>query len=103
MLKALANVIVKYPQFNSSFDQTNSEIIVKHFINIGIAVATDRGLIVPVLNSPQKLDVLELANTLSELVATTKSGKIDLSRLQGGTFTVTNIGIIGGTMHDAYG
>lgn len=96
ILKALASALKKYPQFNSSLDETTSEIVYKRFYNIGVAVATERGLIVPVIKDVDQKGLLELSVELAELASRTREGKIELDRLQGGTFTVTNIGAIGG-------
>lgn len=96
ILKALASALKKYPQFNSSLDETTSEIVYKRFYNIGVAVATERGLIVPVIKDVDQKGLLELSVELAELASRTREGKVELDRLQGGTFTVTNIGAIGG-------
>ncbi len=96
-LKALASALRKYPQFNSSLDETTSEIVYKRYYNIGVAVATERGLIVPVIKNVDQKNVVELAIELADLASRTRTGKVELDRLQGGTFTVTNIGAIRGT------
>jgi pyruvate dehydrogenase E2 component (dihydrolipoamide acetyltransferase) len=97
VLKAVACALTRFIQFNASFDRGKSEIIFKHFFNIGVAVASERGLIVPVIRDVTTKNVGELAVELSQVVDKTKSGKIELDRLQGGTFTITNVGAIGGT------
>jgi pyruvate dehydrogenase E2 component (dihydrolipoamide acetyltransferase) len=96
-LKALASALKKYPQFNASLDENASEIIYKRYYNLGVAVATERGLIVPVIKDVDKKNLVDLSCELAEIAEKTRSGKIELERLQGGTFTVTNIGAIGGT------
>ena len=96
-LKAVVSALKKYPQFNASLDEKTSEIVFKHYYNIGIAVATDRGLIVPVIKDVDKKGIVELSAELAEIAEKTRAGKIELERLQGGTFTITNIGAIGGT------
>jgi pyruvate dehydrogenase E2 component (dihydrolipoamide acetyltransferase) len=96
-LKAIASGLKKYPQFNASLDERSGELVFKHYYNIGVAVATDRGLIVPVIKNVDQKTVMELALELAEIADKTRSGKIELDRLQGGTFTLTNIGAIGGT------
>lgn len=96
-LKAVVSGLKKYPQFNASLDEKNGEIVFKNFYNIGIAVATDRGLIVPVIKDVDKKSIIELSKELKDIAEKTRSGKIELDRLQGGTFTITNIGAIGGT------
>lgn len=96
-LKAIVSGLKLYPQFNSSLDEATGEIVYKYYYNIGIAVATDRGLIVPVIKDVDKKSILELSIELAEIAQKTREGKIEVDRLQGGTFTVTNIGAIGGT------
>lgn len=96
-IKAIVSALKKYPQFNSSLDESTSEIIYKHYYNIGVAVATERGLIVPVIKDVDKKSIVEISIELADLAIKTRDGKIELDRLQGGTFTITNIGAIGGT------
>ncbi len=96
-LKAVVSGLKKYPQFNASLDEKNGEIVFKHYFNIGIAVATERGLIVPVIKNVDQKSIIELARELKDIAEKTRSGKVELDRLQGGTFTITNIGAIGGT------
>jgi pyruvate dehydrogenase E2 component (dihydrolipoamide acetyltransferase) len=96
-LKAIASGLKKFPQFNASLDEKTGELIFKHYYNIGVAVATERGLIVPVIRNVDQKSIIELSKELAELSEKTKAGKVELDRLQGGTFTLTNIGAIGGT------
>lgn len=96
-LKAICAALKKYPQFNSSLDEGTSEIVYKKYYNIGVAVATERGLIVPVVKDVDKKSIVELSIELADLAQKTRDGKIELDKLQGGTFTITNIGAIGGT------
>lgn len=96
-IKAIASALKKYPQFNASLDEKTGELIFKHYYNIGVAVATERGLIVPVIRNADQKSIVELSKELADISEKTKSGKIELDRLQGGTFTLTNIGSIGGT------
>lgn len=96
-IKALASALKLYPQFNSSLDENTGEIVIKHYYNIGVAVATDRGLIVPVIKNVDQKSFYDIAVELADIAAKTRAGKIELERLQGGTFTLTNIGAIGGT------
>jgi len=97
VIKAIVSGLKKYPQFNASLDEKTGEIIFKHYYNIGVAVATDRGLIVPVLKNVDQKSVVQLSTELAEVAQKTRTHKIDLDSLHGGTFTVTNIGAIGGT------
>jgi pyruvate dehydrogenase E2 component (dihydrolipoamide acetyltransferase) len=96
ILKAIVSGLRRYPQFNSSLDEKTGEIVLKHYYNVGIAVATDRGLIVPVIRNVEQKSIIELAVELGDIAKKTREGKIELDRLQGGTFTITNIGAIGG-------
>jgi pyruvate dehydrogenase E2 component (dihydrolipoamide acetyltransferase) len=95
-LKAIATALKTYPNFNASLDTTNSEIIIKHYYNIGVAVNTDRGLIVPVVRDVDRKSIKELAVELNDLVQRTRAGKTKVEELQGGTFTITNAGAMGG-------
>src|SRR5262249_25593296 len=96
-LKAVVSGLKKYPQFNCSLDERTSELVFKHYFNIGVAVATEKGLIVPVIRNVDQKTLVELAIELADVAKKTREGKIELDRLQGGTFTITNIGPIGGT------
>lgn len=96
-IKAVASALKKYPQFNSSLDEAKGEIVFKQFYNIGVAVATERGLIVPVIHNADQKSMSEIATELFDIAEKTRTGKVELDKLQGGTFTITNIGAIGGT------
>ena len=95
-LKAAAAALKKYPIFNSSLDEAAGEIVYKEYFHIGIAVDTEAGLIVPVLRDVDRKGLLDLAVELNELVEKTRQRKISLEELQGGTFTISNQGGIGG-------
>jgi pyruvate dehydrogenase E2 component (dihydrolipoamide acetyltransferase) len=97
LLKAAALALHEYPQFNASLDAGAGELILKRYCHLGIAVATDRGLIVPVIRDVDKKPVMELARELAALATRVREGKATLDDLRGGTFTVTNIGALGGT------
>jgi pyruvate dehydrogenase E2 component (dihydrolipoamide acetyltransferase) len=96
-LKVCASALKIFPQFNASIDMTSEEIVYKQYINIGVAVDTDRGLLVPVLRDVDKKNIVELAVELSEISKKTKDKKLTPSDMEGGTFTITNLGGIGGT------
>ncbi|MBZ0187787.1 MAG: 2-oxo acid dehydrogenase subunit E2, partial [Candidatus Obscuribacterales bacterium] len=96
-IKAVVSALKKYPQFNSSLDEAKGEIVFKKYHNIGIAVATERGLIVPVIHNAGEKSLVAIARELKDIADKTRAGKIELDKLQGGTFTITNIGAIGGT------
>ncbi len=97
LVKVIALALKKFPQFNASVDMQNKQLIYKKYYNIGIAVDTDFGLMVPVIRNADKMNVIEIAremNVLAEKARTKKAGIADLS---GGCFTITNLGGIGGT------
>ena len=96
ILKAVSNALQKHPRANSSLDEATQEIIFKDYCHIGIAVDTDAGLIVPVLRDVDKKNLLELSRELDELTEKTRQRKISVDELQGGTFTISNQGSIGG-------
>jgi pyruvate dehydrogenase E2 component (dihydrolipoamide acetyltransferase) len=95
-LKAIATALKTYPNFNATLDTTNSEIIIKHYYNIGVAVNTDSGLIVPVVRDVDRKSIKELAVELNDLVQRTRARKTPVEEMQGGTFTITNAGAMGG-------
>ena len=97
ILKAAALALAEHPQFNASLDAAAGELILKRHCHLGIAVATERGLIVPVIRDVDKKPVMELARELAALAQRVRDGKATLDDLRGGTFTVTNIGALGGT------
>lgn len=96
LLKAVVHVLKKYPIFNSSLDEANEELILKDYYHFGIAVDTEGGLIVPVLRDVDKRSLLELSKDLEALAEKTRTRKITIEELRGGTFTLSNQGGIGG-------
>lgn len=98
--KAVSVLLRKMPQFNASLDVETNEVIFKKYINIGIAVDTPAGLYVPNIKNADQKNLTEISIDLSDIATRTKGGKITLNDLLGGTFTISNIGAIGGTaMH----
>ncbi len=95
-LKAIATALKTYPDFNATLDMANEEIIIKHYYNIGVAVSTDKGLIVPVVRDVDRKSIKELSVELNDLVQRTRARKTTLEEMQGGTFTITNAGAMGG-------
>jgi pyruvate dehydrogenase E2 component (dihydrolipoamide acetyltransferase) len=95
-LKAVATALKTYPQFNATLDAEAGEIIIKKYFHIGVAVNTDNGLIVPVVRDVDRKSIKELSIELNDMVEQTRSRKISLDDLQGGTFTITNAGAMGG-------
>ena len=96
-LKVAASALKVFPQFNASIDMGKEEIIYKQYINIGVAVDTDRGLLVPVIRDVDKKNIVELAAELTQLSKKAKDKKLTPDEMSGGTFTITNLGGIGGT------
>jgi pyruvate dehydrogenase E2 component (dihydrolipoamide acetyltransferase) len=97
LLKVISSALKIYPQFNSSIDIEKKEIIYKKFCNIGIAVDTEHGLIVPVIKNVDQKNITELSIELNTIAEKARIKKISLEELQGGCFTITNLGGIGGT------
>ena len=96
-LKVCASALKVFPQFNASIDMGKEEIIYKQYVNIGVAVDTDRGLLVPVLHDVDKKNIVELAAELTQLSKKARDKKLTPSEMEGGTFTITNLGGVGGT------
>lgn len=96
VLKALTSALKKHPDLNAQLDMENERIIYKNFYNIGIAVDTEDGLLVPVIKDADKLSIVELASALNEISKKARERKIALQDMQHGTFTITNFGSIGG-------
>ncbi|NSC22794.1 2-oxo acid dehydrogenase subunit E2 [Streptomyces albus subsp. chlorinus] len=93
--KAFLLAIRRNPDINASWDEERQEIVRKHYVNLGIAAATPRGLIVPNIKDAQDKTLPELASALSELVATAREGKTSPAAMSGGTVTITNVGVFG--------
>ena len=96
-LKVCAAALKVFPQFNATIDMEKEEIVYKQYISIGVAADTDRGLLVPVIRDVDKKNIVELAVELSQLSQKARDKKITLADMEGGTFTITNLGGIGGT------
>ncbi len=96
-LKVCAAALKVFPQFNATIDMEKEEIIYKQYISIGVAADTDRGLLVPVIRDVDKKNIVELAVELSQLSQKARDKKITVADMEGGTFTITNLGGIGGT------
>ena len=96
-LKIVASALKIFPQFNASIDMERGEIIYKQYVNLGVAVDTERGLLVPVLRDVDKKNIVELAAEMSQLSQKARERKLTPEEMEGGTFTITNLGGIGGT------
>ncbi|MFF3605126.1 dihydrolipoamide acetyltransferase family protein [Streptomyces sp. NPDC002463] len=93
--KAVLVAVKRNPEINAAWDEAAQEIVLKHYVNLGIAAATPRGLIVPNIKDAHAQTLPELSKSLSELVATAREGKTTPAAMQGGTFTITNVGVFG--------
>jgi 2-oxoisovalerate dehydrogenase E2 component (dihydrolipoyl transacylase) len=93
--KAVVLAAKRTPEINASWDESASEIVLKHYVNLGIAAATDRGLVVPNIKDADRLTLRELAVAITQLTETARAGKTSPADLAGGTITITNVGVFG--------
>jgi pyruvate dehydrogenase E2 component (dihydrolipoamide acetyltransferase) len=98
IMKATALALARHPELNGMLDEKTQELVHFAYVNLGIATDTANGLIVPVIREVQAKGILQLAAELSDLAERTRAGKVRPDELQGGTFTITNAGNIGGTL-----
>jgi pyruvate dehydrogenase E2 component (dihydrolipoamide acetyltransferase) len=96
-MKAVALALRQHPLLNASLDEEKGEIVYKQYVHLGVAVDTPRGLVVPVVRNADRLSVVEIARELTLLAARTRSAEFTVDELRGGTFTVSNLGAVGGT------
>jgi pyruvate/2-oxoglutarate dehydrogenase complex dihydrolipoamide acyltransferase (E2) component len=96
IIKAVATALKKHPYFNAVVDDEKGEIILKKYYNIGVAVDTPDGLIVPVIKDVDKKSIIQIARELEDISNRAREGKLNLEELQDGTFSITNVGSIGG-------
>ena len=97
LIKACALALKSNPLLNASIDMANEQIIYKHYVNVGIAVDTDRGLVVPSLRSADQLSIPAIARGLGDIANSARTGDFSINDLRGSTFTISNLGAIGGT------
>lgn len=97
VLKAVVSALKKYPQFNASLDANGENLIYKHYYHIGVAVDTHQGLVVPVIRDVNQKTILELAKELGEVSIKAREKGLSLADMQGGSFTISSLGGIGGT------
>jgi pyruvate dehydrogenase E2 component (dihydrolipoamide acetyltransferase) len=95
--RVAASALKHFPQFNASIDMASRQIIYKDYVNVGIAMATKRGLVVPVIRDADSKNMVEVAVEISETAVRARAGQLKLEEMQGGTFTVTNLGRVGGS------
>ena len=97
IVKAVINALQSYPQFNSSLENGGNNLIIKKYYNIGVAVETPNGLVVPVIRDADKLSVAEIAVAMGDLAKKARDGQLKPNEMQGGTFSISSLGGIGGT------
>jgi 2-oxoisovalerate dehydrogenase E2 component (dihydrolipoyl transacylase) len=93
--KAILLGLERYPMVNSTWDDPNGEIVVKHYVNLGIAAATPRGLVVPNIKNAEALSLPQLARAINALALTAREGRTSVADMQRGSFTITNVGVFG--------
>jgi len=97
LVKIISSAMKAFPQFNTSVDMQNKTIVYKKYFNIGIAVDTEFGLIVPVIKNADRMNIIEISKEINALAEKARNKKVGVADLQGGCFTITNLGGIGGT------
>jgi pyruvate dehydrogenase E2 component (dihydrolipoamide acetyltransferase) len=97
VIKAVASALKKHPAVNASIDLEHDQIIFKEYVNIGIAVDTERGLVVPSLRNADELSIPDVARALAQIAENVRDGSFSIADLQGSTFSISNLGAIGGT------
>ncbi|MFQ5739498.1 MAG: 2-oxo acid dehydrogenase subunit E2 [Acidobacteriota bacterium] len=97
LLKVAAAALKRFPEFNASIDIVNHKVVYKKYIHMGVAVETERGLLVPVIRDVDRHNILQLSTQLTEVAEKARNGKLRPEEMKGGTFTITNLGGIGGT------
>lgn len=97
LVKIVAAALREFPQFNASIDARNKQIVRKSYVSIGIAVDTEKGLVVPVIRDADKKGITEISVEMTEISAKARDRKLTIEDMQGGTFTISNLGGIGGT------
>ncbi len=93
--KAVCLALARTPELNASWDEQAQEIVLKGSVNLGVAAATDRGLVVPNIPGADRMSMVELAHALGDLTATARAGRTQPAQMSGGTFTITNVGVFG--------
>src|SRR5690606_26996155 len=93
--KAVLLAVKRHPQINASWDDAAQEIVYKHYVNLGIAAATPRGLVVPNIKDAHTLDLLGMAKAIAGLTATARAGRTSVTDMSNGTITITNLGVFG--------
>ncbi len=97
VIKAVANALQRFPELNSSLDPHRQALVTKKYYNVGFAADTPRGLLVPVIKNTDRMGVAAISQSVRDLAGQAREGSIEAGNLRGGTFSITNIGVLGGT------
>jgi len=97
VVRACVKALQRYPEFNASLDESGENLVLKQYIHIGFAADTPQGLLVPVIRDANRMDIYETARSLAELAQSARTGKLAAAQMQGGSFTISSLGGIGGT------
>ena len=97
VVRAVCFALRKFPMFNASFDEESQAIVYKEYLSVGVAVDTERGLVVPVLRDTDQLGLFDVANSLRAIAEKIRANNFGIEELRGGTFTITNVGALGGS------
>ena len=97
LVKVVATALKRFPQFNASLDLQRAEVVYKRYYHVGIAVDTERGLLVPVIRDADQMNIVAISRALGEISARARARKLAVAEMQGGTFTISNLGGIGGS------
>lgn len=98
VVKAVAGALRQFPTFNASYDEAASEMVFKDYVHIGVAVDSPKGLMVPVVRDADRKGLVSISREMKDLADKAREFKLDVAAMRGGTFTVTNVGALGGTM-----
>jgi pyruvate dehydrogenase E2 component (dihydrolipoamide acetyltransferase) len=98
VIKSVAGALRQFPQLNASYDEARGEMIFKDYVHVGVAVDSPKGLMVPVIRDADRKGLLTISQELRDLAEKARDFKLDIAQMRGGTFTVTNVGALGGTM-----
>lgn len=98
VVKAVAGALRQFPMFNASYDEAASEMVFKDYVHVGVAVDSPKGLMVPVVRDADRKGLVSISKEMKDLADKAREFKLDVAAMRGGTFTVTNVGALGGTM-----
>jgi pyruvate dehydrogenase E2 component (dihydrolipoamide acetyltransferase) len=96
VMKVVATVLRRHPVLNAAFDEEHDQIVYKEYVHLGVAVDTPRGLVVPVVRDADRMSILELAETVASIASKARASQFAVEDLRGGTFTISNLGAVGG-------